>query len=228
MSKKFDMYFKLCYVTVVICLTVYIVYTENTSLIAILSNVDKTEKYINSWGNLAPFAFILIQIFQVMVFFIPGEVIQISSGFLFGSIQGAILSIIGIIIGEAFTFGIGKILGNIILERLYRKKEYEVLTRLIMKSKNEAVIFLLFLLPGFPKDILGYLLGVTNVKFINFLFLSVTGRLPGIIITSLIGAKIHTQNYIFAIYLGLISIIVFLIGITKRGHILKFLNSFFK
>ena len=189
--------------------------------IHMLTNVKGIEKWLQSFGKLGSMMFILLQIMQVIVFFIPGEFIQASGGYLYGTVVGTLLSVCGILIGSVITFIIAKKFGDRLLRKILPLKDYNKILSLISKPRNRLIIFVLHLLPGFPKDMLGYVSGITSIKLKEFIIISTIARFPGIVISSYIGSNIYDKNYIIVTFTLIIICIILFVGIKKRDNILK-------
>lgn len=180
------------------------------------------EAFIKSFGSFGPIIFVAFQVLQVIIFFIPGEFMQAVGGYLFDTLLGTILSIIGILIGSAITFIVARKFGDRFLKKILPKKDYTNIKKLICKPKNRLVIFILYLLPGFPKDVLGYVSGITSIKLKDFIIISSIARLPGILITSYLGSNIYEENYLTAIYILIGVALLLIIGIVKRNKVINF------
>ena len=187
-------------------------------------NTENIKNWILSFGQLSFVVFILLQVLQVVLFFIPGEVTQIAGGFIFGTFWGTVLSTLGILIGAAVTFLAARAYGDRLLKKILPKKDYENVKTLIDKPKNKLIIFFLYLLPAFPKDVLGYVAGVTPIKFREFLLFSTLARLPGIVVSGFIGSNLYHQKYWLAGIFGIIIVVVFAVCMVKQEKILQYLK----
>ena len=160
------------------------------------------KKVIKSFGHYAPLGYILLQIIQVVVAPIPGGAIEFLGGYLFGVKAGFVYSMIGLTFGSWLAFSLARIFEKIAVEKFVSEKTRKKFDYLV---EHEGVIlsFILFLLPGFPKDALCYILGLTPMHLGIFLLISTLGRIPGTLIAILQGAKaFEHQYYTFGILLG--------------------------
>ena len=165
---------------------------------------------ILSYGPYSPLAFILVQIVQVVVAPIPGGAIEFLGGYMFGVKSGFIYSMIGLLLGSCLAFSLARIFENWAIEKFVSEETRKKFGYLI---GHEGVIlsFLLFLIPGFPKDALCYILGLTPMHWGIFLIISTIGRIPGTLMATLQGAKAFDHQYkIFSILLG-ISVLIILV-----------------
>lgn len=191
----------------------------------LFKNQENIKEVILSYGRHSVLVFILIQILQVVVFFIPGEVIQIAGGYIFGSLLGTIISSIGILIGSAIGYFIARYLARDAVRKIIEKRNLKHFRNILTKGSNKIVILIVYLIPGIPKDILVYLCGLSDVNFWDFLLYSSIGRFPGIVISALFGYSIGDRNYIILGTVAIISVIFFLIGILKGNKILQYLHQ---
>ncbi|HBT49972.1 MAG TPA: TVP38/TMEM64 family protein, partial [Caldanaerobacter subterraneus] len=120
---------KLLLTLVFVLLILVLSVTYGKEITLLVSNPEKFRNWINSFGSLGVLIFISIQVFQVVVFVIPGEVVQVAGGYLYGTILGTLYSVIGITLGSLICFSIARILGydfvkNIVSEEKLKKFDY--------------------------------------------------------------------------------------------------------
>lgn len=167
-------------------------------------------EFLNSLGSLSFIGFIVLQAIQVIAAPIPGEVTGFIGGYLYGIILGIGLSTIGLTIGSYVAFSLSRFLGRPFVEKFIKKKTMERYDYLL-HHKGAFLVFLLFLIPGFPKDSLCYILGLGHLTTKEFLVISTVGRFAGTVLLTLGGSYIHNQQYYrFFILLGAAVVAVFL------------------
>lgn len=172
--------------------------------------------WIRGYGNFSSIAFIVLQMVQVIFFFIPGEFIQVAGGFIFGTFWGLILSVIGILLGSLLTFLAARAVGERILRKIIPAKHFEKLEVLINRPRNKLVIFILYLIPGIPKDILGYISGITPIETKQFVIISNVARIPGIFASVYLGSNLYDKNYVvLAIVILAVIVLVLIIWFYK-------------
>ncbi len=147
-------------------------------------------------GWTASAVFVALQVGQVVFAPIPGDVTGILGGYLFGPLGGSLLSTFGLTIGSMLNFFIGRFLGERVVRRMVSCETYEKYNELV-QYKGILVIFIFFLVPGFPKDYLCLFLGLTTLPAGVFFVVSTVGRIPGTVALSLQGASIFDKNYMF-------------------------------
>ncbi|NFA61484.1 TVP38/TMEM64 family protein [Clostridium sporogenes] len=195
----------------------YIYYKNFT----VLKDPKNIKNIILSYGNYGIVVFLLFQIIQVVAFFIPGEVIQISGGYIYGTLFGSIYSLIGITLGSVFVFLLSHIYGRPLVHKIICKKDLKFFDRLLNIGSIKLIVFLLYLIPGIPKDALGYICGISDIKFKDFFVLSTLGRIPGVLASTYFGANIHSGNKSVLIIVGVVSSLLFIIGVLKGEKIIK-------
>lgn len=200
--------------------------TFGKDLTVLIKNPGRFKEWIHSFGRLGILVFIAVQILQVVIFVIPGEVVQVAGGYLFGMLLGSLYSVIGITIGSLICFIIARFLGYSFVRSIMPEDNLKKFDYIINNPKGEFVLFLLFFLPGMPKDVLSYIAGITPVKFYNFFLITLFARLPGIFFSAYIGANLESKNYIVATVVSIIAVILFAIGIYKKDIIMEKLKNY--
>jgi uncharacterized membrane protein YdjX (TVP38/TMEM64 family) len=179
----------------------------------------KLKKIIMSYGKYSVLAFFILQITQVVAFFIPGEIIQIAGGYIYGTLLGSILSLLGITTGSIIVYVISNFYGKPLIDKIISNKDLKFFQRILKAGSINFIVFLLYLIPGIPKDVLAYICGVSSITFKNFILYSTLGRIPGILVSAYFGAKIGSGNPITLVVIGVLAVVLFIIGILKGEKI---------
>ena len=153
---------------------------------------------VASWGWAAPLVFIGIQASQVIIAPIPGEITGPVGGALFGTMWGMVYSTLGLTIGTLACFGLGRMWGEPLIRPWLSEHHWNKMN-FIIEAEGAILCFILYLIPGFPKDIISYLFGISPMPFWVFAVVSTVGRLPGTWISSYFGAHVGEQQYIYAL-----------------------------
>lgn len=180
----------------------------------------KLRVFIASFGPYAAFVFVLVQALQVVFAPIPGEVTGFVGGFLFGNVSGVILSTVGLTAGSILAFGIARVFGLKFVEKIV-KKHYIDKFNFFVTHKGLYITFVFFLIPGFPKDSLCYLLGLTHMRLIDFILMNIFGRLPGTLMLTLQGSAVKDGKYQAFFTLLIISVILTFGLYMARNHIIR-------
>ncbi len=160
---------------------------------------------LREWGILAPLFFMVLQASQVVISPIPGEATGFLGGYLFGEALGLVYSTIGLTVGSAAAFAIGRWLGAHYVQNLVKKETWDRLG-FIVEAEGAILCFMIFLIPGLPKDMVCYLFGISPMPFWVFTLVSGLGRIPGTWVLSAQGAHTATGNYVYVIVITAIVI----------------------
>ena len=191
----------------------------------VMANGSKARETILSYGFLAPLMFMILQVLQVMFAPVPGEATGILGGYLFGAWPSFIYSSIALAAGSALSFAIGHLFADAFRDRLAKTKLYRRFNHLVYKG-DFVIPFILFLFPGFPKDSLSYLLGLSTMPFKVFIFIASIARMPGTLVLSFEGAQVYERNYFELLLLLVFSAIVALPCYLYRRQILEKLTHY--
>lgn len=162
------------------------------------------ENKVVQMGIKGPLYILLIQILQMIVAIIPGEPIEMIASICFGFWGGLILCLVGFFIGSFIIFTIVRKLGMSFIQLFFSKEKIDnIKNKKYFKSarKFEAALFIIFIIPGIPKDIFLYVAGLSPVSLKRFLPLATFARLPALIISNFAGSKISEGNIWSAILL---------------------------
>lgn len=183
--------------------------TEAWSVIwPIVSDREQCRNFIAGYGPAAPLVFMGLQIFQVIFAPIPGEATGIIGGYLFGTLKGFIYSTIALTAGSWMAFMIGRMLGKRFVRKVIPLSAMERFDFLV-RHQGAVILFILFILPGFPKDYLCLFLGVSLLPLRVFMLMAAIGRMPGTLLLSIQGASIYDRDYtlsavLFAVCMGMV------------------------
>jgi uncharacterized membrane protein YdjX (TVP38/TMEM64 family) len=166
--------------------------------------------FINSFGPLSVVIFIGLQIVQVLVAPIPGELNGFIGGYLYGPILGTLYSMIGLTIGSWLAFLLARWLGMPFVEKIITPQIIQKYDH-FMEHRGIPITLILFLIPGFPKDALSYIIGLSHMRSTTFLILCAAGRLLGTIMLSISGSCARNdQNEAMLAILGISALITLL------------------
>ena len=168
--------------------------------------------------------FILIQIVQVIAAPIPGEVSGFIGGYIYGPFWGTIYSTIGLTVGSWLAFMLARFFGEPLLERVVKKEVFEKFDD-FMEHRGLVVSFLLFLIPGFPKDYLCYIMGVSRIPVTTFIIISTIGRFFGTMMLSISGNIARKEQYLLLVVVAVAAVIVFVLAYFYQDKILSLLKK---
>ncbi len=192
----------------------------------VFSSPERIQSAVDGWGSWAPLAFILIQVVQVIVFVIPGEIPQIAGGYLFGVVPGSFYSIVGILIGSSVNFLLARRLGVPFVRALFSERQLRSFEGIAHSARAQIAFFLLFVIPGIPKDILCYVAGLSPLRFGAFMLISTLGRMPGIVGSAAMGSAAASKEWALALILLAAASLLFVVGMVFRRKVHAFIERF--
>jgi len=187
-------------------------------------NRERLVAWIHSLGAWGFAGFILLQVVQVVAAPIPGEATGVLGGYLYGPFVGVALSTIGLTIGSFLAFSLSRFFGRPLTEKFVDAKTMERFDYLL-HHKGAFLIFLLFLIPGFPKDYLCYILGLGHLTTLEFLAIATTGRLLGTTLLTIGGTFLRDHQYYRFFLLTGVAVVVVFLTIAYRDRLESFLRS---
>ena len=165
---------------------------------------------------------IAINFTQVVIAFIPGEVVEQACGVL-GPYLGTLVCLISTVAGSCFVIFMVRKFGRNLVYAVYPKEKIDKISFLNDPKKRNALTFLLFFIPGTPKDALTYAIGITDMSIPMYIALTTVARLPSIIMSTVSGDMIAAlamgKGDIWAIVI-LNSISLVICGIGYLSYIL--------
>lgn len=182
---------------------------------------EQLTEWIKSFGIWGWLVALGIQIMQVVIAIIPGEPIEIIMGMIYGTVGGMLTCLFGVLIGTIMIFymvkglGYGFVTAVVSEEKLHRFKFMQTATRL------DLVIFILFFIPGTPKDLLTFFVPLTPIKPMRFFLISTVARIPSVVSSTFLGASINRGNWIIALIVFILTGVVGIAGIIINDKYLK-------
>jgi len=175
-------------------------------LLEVFEGREQLRTYLEGWGIWAPVVFVVLQVLQVVIAPIPGELTGIVGGFVFGSLVSIIYSTLGLTVGSLIAFAAARIIG-LPLVKLVISEETLNKFHFLTERRGAIASLILFLIPGFPKDILCYLLGLSPMSYITFLVVCGLGRIPGTAMLSFSGAAIYEEDWRLLIIVAIATLV---------------------
>ena len=211
---------------VVVLLFLYVIFDIifKGPITSFLSNREEIIEAVQSLGVFGPIVFILIQTLQTVFAPIPGQVTGAVGGYLFGW-WGILWTLTGSVIGYFIVFLLSRHFGRPLLEKFFKKEALEKFDFVTTDKHAAFALFLIFLLPGLPDDMVCYLAGLTTIPIKNLMVLITVGRLPSIVATNYIGAGFGQENLVPVIIATVATVIVLIIGWKYREKIVAYLKN---
>lgn len=170
------------------------------------------------WGRLL---FVGMVFLQVMVALIPGEPLELAAGYAFGAVEGTVLSMAGILLGSAVIFLLVRRFGPKLAEVFFPEAELKRLAFLKDPRKARVLTFILMTIPGTPKDLLSYFVGLTPLTLSQWLRIVAIARIPSLVTSTISGGAAGEENYVLAAVLLLLTCLLSGAGILYYRRICK-------
>ena len=197
----------------------------------LLSQFDSFEEVIEFLRIYRQFSvpvYLAAEILQIMIFILPGQVFQFAAGYLFGFLPGLLYTFIGAVLGETITFFLARILGSDAIHLMLGEEKSRHYTELLSSKKAYIITFLLYLIPGLPKDAVCYAAGVSGIRFLPFLVISLAGRMPAMAGSIAFGAMYMKKDLAGMATVALVVGIICLICIIERKRLLSHIDKLYE
>lgn len=176
------------------------------------SNTDAIRDWVEENYVLGIFLMTFVCAAQVVIAFIPGELVEIAAGYAFGGWLGALICTVGATLGSIVAIILARRFGRGLVESLYSREKIDALPIINSPKKRNVMTFLLFLIPGTPKDLLTYVIGLTDMSIPLYVALTVVARFPSIIMSTLGGGALGDNKFFHALIIFAIAAAVSGIG----------------
>jgi uncharacterized membrane protein YdjX (TVP38/TMEM64 family) len=179
---------------------------------------------LREWGMLAPVIFIGLQALQVIIAPIPGDLTGILGGYLFGEWGGILYSTIGLTVGSLTAFAVGRWLGARYVQKLVSPHVWRKMG-FIVEAEGAILCFVVFLMPGLPKDLTCYIFGLSPMPFWVFAVVSTLGRFPSTWVLSAQGARTESGDYVQVILLSAVAVALALPLYYYRNRVVEWFRG---
>jgi uncharacterized membrane protein YdjX (TVP38/TMEM64 family) len=180
---------------------------------AFVSDAERFRAWLRQYGRWGEVLFVGIRAFQTVIKIIPAEPLEIGAGYVFGTWWGLLWCMLGTEIGSAVIIILTKIFGMKMVEVFVPKEKIESLSFLNNQKKLGVTLFIIYLIPGTPKDVITYLIGLTPMKLWVFLVLTGIARIPSIVTSTMCGEALGVKNWTAAIIIYAVTAVASVIGI---------------
>jgi uncharacterized membrane protein YdjX (TVP38/TMEM64 family) len=185
-----------------------------------LLDPDWVQAYVESFGVLAPLVFVAVQTVQVIAAPIPGQLLGVVGGYLFGPLRGAIYSIVGVTLGSYVVFRLSRHYGRPYVEEAIRPAVLERFDGFVSRGGVPA-LFVIFLLPTFPDDAVCFLAGLTDLRMRTLVTLVVVGRFPSFIAVAYAGDSLAEADPLTFGVVSIVTLVVTVVVYAKRDWVIE-------
>jgi uncharacterized membrane protein YdjX (TVP38/TMEM64 family) len=210
--------------SIIIAVPVYVYFTY-PELIDRFKNLEEINKVLKQYKTASIFIYIGLQVFQIIISVLPGQALQFAAGYAYKFLLGLLFSVIGVALGTVITFYLARLLGKDALHLIFGEEKFSRFVHTLNKKRSFVILFVIFLIPGIPKDIFTYAAGVSEIRIIPFLMLSLGGRLPAMMGSVMMGSMFYNGSYIGLIALAVAAVILFTAGILQRDRLMAWTDK---
>ncbi|MDL2327319.1 TVP38/TMEM64 family protein [Ruminococcaceae bacterium OttesenSCG-928-A11] len=190
-----------------------------------VENPQGFRTWVDAHGILGRLAFVGMMALQVVVALIPGEVLEIGAGYAFGFWEGTALCMLGALVGSLIVFLVVRTFGVRLVECFFPIEKIHDLKFLQNTKRLNLLVFIIYFIPGTPKDLLAYVVGLTPMKLSTWMLITATARIPSVITSTMGGDALGSQDYTAAIVVFAITLAISGIGLLVYRYISKRKNS---
>lgn len=198
---------------VFIMLCVLVGYFIGIPMVRLAETPELFREWVDSFGNWGRLLFVGMVFLQVIVALIPGEPLELAAGYAFGTMEGMLLAMAGILLGSWVVFAAVRCLGVKFVAVFFSEKEIKRLAFLKNPKKSFILALVLMTIPGTPKDLLSYFAGLTPLTTAQWLGIVAVGRIPSVLTSVVTGAAAGERNYVLALITFAVTLAVSLTGI---------------
>ena len=204
-----------------------IIYLNNPGIIDYFRSYEDLQNMLDNYKKASIFVYLGIQIVQVVISIIPGAAVQFAAGYAFFFWLAYLLSVIGIVVGSFFAFYIARILGSDFVHLVFGEERTKHYVERLSSKRAFIIIFILYLIPGFPKDMLTYVAGISELRFLPFIVINIVARTPALMGTLLMGSFFRDQSYTGVIIIVIIAVVLFVLGMVYRKKVIHLLDELY-
>ena len=177
-------------------ITAYLLYGKE--LLAFFTDTARFKAWLLALGGEGKLIFTLIRAAQTVVKFIPAEPLEIGAGCAFGSIEGMLWCMLGTQIGSFVILFLSKRFGTAFTRLFVPENKLKSFDFLKDSARLRSLLFVIYLIPGTPKDLITYFVWLMPIKPVEFLLITGVARIPSIITSTLCGNQLINGNYLSA------------------------------
>ena len=198
--------------------------TLGRMIAAFIEDSNAFKEWIEGFDKWSVMIFILLRVIQTVTKLIPGGPLEIASGFAFGVWGGFLWCMVGSLIGSMIILFIGKKYGIKVIGLFVAPEKLHSATMMIDKKKRNVAFFLMYFLPGTPKDIFTWVASLTDENVYSFTLMTMLARIPSVLVSAWCGQELMEENYLLfvlifgALILGTVLGAIVYKAISKRHH----------
>ncbi len=208
-------------ILVFILVIVLLTYLFSKVFAPYMQSTEEFQAFLDAYGWRGRLILLGIQCVQVVVALIPGEVVELGAGYAYGAIEGTLICLVGVALSSSLIFLLTKKIGTPLVELFISREKINDLRFINSEKKLKRLLFLLFFIPGTPKDILTYFAGLTDIRLSSFLGITLVARIPSLVSSTLCGRLLGKEDYLNAAIVYAITGIISLTGYLLYNKIVQ-------
>ena len=191
-------------------------------------NFDNIITFLEQYHWQSILIYLVLQVLQIIISILPGQVFHFAAGYLYTFFPAFLLTLAGSAIGTTISFFLAKLLGKDGVHLFLGKNRTAYYLERLNSKRSYTIVFLIYLIPGIPKDIVSYAAGISDIRFKPFLLLSMIGRIPGMSGSLLIGALYMKGHFILMGIVAGIAAITFILCLYHRKKLHTYIDRFYE
>lgn len=199
----------------------------NSELISMFKSLDSVNAYLEKYKTASVFVYIGLQALQILLSVIPGQPLNFAAGYAYTFGFGYLYSIIGAAIGTVLAFYLSRILGRDALHLIFGEEKISKFIYKLNSKRGFIIVFVIFLIPGLPKDLLAYAAGVSEMRLKVFLIISLVGRSPGMMFSIMTGSMFNKGSYFGIGVLAVIASVLCLWGLMHHEKLTNLIDKWY-
>lgn len=164
-------------------------------LLAWLADARAVRAFVSDHAFVSRLAMLGINIVQVLLAFLPGEPVELASGYAFGFWEGTALCLVASGLATSMIYWATRRWGWKLVGLFFDRSLFDRFSWLKSAKRLELIMFIVFLIPGTPKDFLTYFAGLTNMRFPPVVLIATFGRIPSIVTSTITASAVGSGNW---------------------------------
>lgn len=210
-------------IATVALLTVIVIFTWQflSPILELASDPDRFRAWVDAQGASSRLLYALAVLLQVVVAVIPGEPLELVGGYAFGVWEGTAICLLSTTLGSLVVFLLVRKFGMRLVQVFFSKEKLNSLSFLKSSPKRSVLFFVVFSIPGTPKDLLCYFAGLTDMRFSTWMVICTVGRIPSLVTSTVGGSALGDGSHLLALILFAVTLLISGIGFLIYQRICK-------
>lgn len=164
-------------------------------LLAWLADASAVRAFVSDHAFASRLTMLGINIAQVLLAFLPGEPVELASGYAFGFWEGTALCLVASGLATSAIYWATRRWGWKLVGLFFDRSLFDRFSWLKSAKRLELIMLIVFLIPGTPKDFLTYFAGLTNMRFLPVVLIATFGRIPSIVTSTITASAVGSGNW---------------------------------